>query len=97
MDSSDARLAGWARLFLLVALVTGPVWAQDGGVVDDSTSCTQGCHEDLTTEYPKHLKVTCLECHPNIPDGKADHVGALDDTPTEKMCATAGCAAPAPP
>lgn len=91
MDSSDARLAGWARLFLLVALVTGPVWAQDGGVVDDSTSCTQGCHEDLTTEYPKHLKVTCLECHPNIPDGKADHVGALDDTPTEKMCATAGC------
>jgi hypothetical protein len=26
-----------------------------------------------------------------VTDGKADHAEALDDTPTDKMCATAGC------
>lgn len=54
-------------------------------------SCTDGCHEEVVNEYPKHQDVKCLECHPNVTDGKAEHGSALDDTPTEKMCATAGC------
>ncbi len=45
----------------------------------------------MHNDFAKHAKVTCLECHPNVTDGKEKHEGALDDTPTEKMCATAGC------
>lgn len=54
-------------------------------------TCTDGCHEEVANEYPKHKDVKCIECHPNVTDGKAEHESALDDTPTEKMCATAGC------
>ncbi len=57
-----------------------------------SKTCTEGCHEELGPhQVEKHKDVTCLDCHPNVPDGKAEHESALDDTPTEKMCATAGC------
>jgi cytochrome b subunit of formate dehydrogenase len=54
-------------------------------------ACTDGCHEEVVNENAKHAAITCVECHPNIPDGKAEHKGALDDTPSDTMCATAGC------
>jgi cytochrome b subunit of formate dehydrogenase len=54
-------------------------------------ACTDGCHEEVANDNPKHKDITCLECHPNVTDGQADHKGALDETPSEKMCATAGC------
>ncbi len=57
----------------------------------DAKSCTTGCHEDVKHENAGHAQVTCLGCHPNVPDGQKDHAGALDDQPTEVMCATAGC------
>jgi cytochrome b subunit of formate dehydrogenase/nitrate/TMAO reductase-like tetraheme cytochrome c subunit len=64
----------------------------DGGD-DGSAACTTGgCHEEgVDHDNAKHADVTCIDCHPNIPDGQAEHGDALDDTPTEVMCATAGC------
>lgn len=66
----------------------------DGGAPSTAglRGCTDGCHEDLAPhENEQHKDVTCAQCHFNIPDGRQEHVGALDDTPTDKMCATAGC------
>jgi cytochrome b subunit of formate dehydrogenase len=92
-------LVGLASLLLSSSLAFGQ--PEDAGVpaaaptaapsAASPQGCTSGCHEDITHEFPKHKDVTCEQCHPNIPDGKVDHVGALDDTPTDKMCATAGC------
>ncbi|MDP1825559.1 MAG: hypothetical protein Q8L48_20030 [Archangium sp.] len=66
-----------------------PSYAQPAPAAKDT--CTDGCHEEVVNEYPKHKDVKCIECHPNVTDGKVEHESALDDTPTEKMCATAGC------
>jgi cytochrome b subunit of formate dehydrogenase/nitrate/TMAO reductase-like tetraheme cytochrome c subunit len=54
-------------------------------------ACTDGCHEEVVNENPKHKGLKCVECHPNIPDGKAEHKSALSDTPSDVMCAYSGC------
>lgn len=74
---------------VLCPMVTG---AQPDGGAEVSTACTTGCHEEgVDHDNKKHAKVTCVDCHPNIPDGQEDHSDALSDTPTDVMCAAAGC------
>lgn len=85
---SFARVGLASSLVLFLSSVAG---AQPAPAAAAKEACTDGCHEEVANEYPKHKDIKCLECHPNVTDGKADHVGALDDTPTDKMCATAGC------
>ncbi len=70
-------------------LLRGAAFAQEAKPAP--AGCTTGCHEEVKHDNAKHAKVTCVDCHPNVPDGKVKHEGALDDTPQEKMCATAGC------
>jgi cytochrome b subunit of formate dehydrogenase len=81
------------HLFARVGLLSSWVLlvAASSAAAEPVESCKDGCHTDLVNEYPKHQGIKCLECHPNVTDGKADHAGALDETPNEKMCATAGC------
>ena len=83
---STHRIRVSTLVVAVVALVAGAARAEN-----TVETCTQGCHEDVKNEHPKHQQLKCLECHPNVTDGKVDHADALDATPTEVMCATAGC------
>jgi cytochrome b subunit of formate dehydrogenase len=80
-------LVAWCSL-----LVSVPALAEPASAAPVKEACTDGCHEEgVKNENPKHKDLKCLDCHPNVTDGKADHAEALDGTPTDVMCATAGC------
>lgn len=53
---------------VLCPMVTG---AQPDGGAEGNAACTTGCHEEgVSHDNKKHAKVTCIDCHPNIPDGQ---------------------------
>ena len=54
----SASLAASLSLFSSLAV------AQPAPATPVKDACTDGCHEDVANEYPKHKDVKCLECHP---------------------------------